>query len=92
MPAKPPTTQAQRRHDTDSCSAQAATTVSSSGVSITTAVNSPTCITARLRKASALEVMSSSERSSWIHGRPVRSSALRWRGHSTAPVTTVWIR
>lgn len=67
-PAKPPPTSTQRRDDTDSLRNVAASRVTTSGVVMTKAVNSPTGMNCRLTKDSALTVSSSRPRSSWKRG------------------------
>ena len=91
-PAKPPSTHNQRNHDTDSCNATAATTVSSSGVSITIAVYSPTCMYRRLKNAITLQVSSSAPRTNCSPGARVWNRRARRPGHSTAAVTTACTR
>ena len=63
VPMKPPITSAQRSIDTRSRSISDASSVMTSGVTITMAVNSPTGIARRPKKARQLLVISSAARS-----------------------------
>lgn len=82
----------QRVADTCSPSDTAATNVTTSGVSITMAVTSPTGIRRRLRNENRLTSNSSSPRTTCSHGRRVRSSERPRLGSSVAPVATIWNR
>ena len=64
VPAKPPTTSTQRMGLTCSLSAQAASSVMTNGASNTMAVNSPTGMYLRLKKASRLLTNNSKPRES----------------------------
>jgi len=87
-PANPATTHNQRSHETRSPNITAATTVSNKGVSITMAVNSPTGMTRRLRKAMPLHTTSSRPRTNCISGRFVTNRLGPRLGHNTAVVAT----
>ena len=90
VPAKPPSTSAQRWGDTRSPSVRAASNVMTRGVIMTMAVNSPTGMVLRLRNASRLLVNSSTPRSTWKRGWAVRSIFQPWRGSTMAVVATAW--
>ena len=91
-PAMPPASSSQRQAEMRSPSVSAASSVISSGVSMTMAVNSPTGITCRLKKASTLSDSRHSPRSSCRPGRSVRSSARPRRGSTVTAVTPTWNR
>ena len=71
-PAKPPATRVQRNADTRSFSHARASSVTSSGVSITIAVNSATGMWRRALKAIADANISSAPRKTWKRGLAVR--------------------
>ena len=78
--------------DTCSPSISVASKVISSGVSMMMAVNSPTGITCRLRKASALMLSKANPRSACRPGLPVCSSARPRRGQLPSSVEVIWNR
>ena len=68
VPAKPPTTSAQRSVDTRSCSNTRASSVTSSGVVMTMAVNSATGMKRSALKAIAEASSSRVPRTTWKRG------------------------
>ena len=65
VPAKPPNTSAQRKAETFSPSSVAASSVTTSGVIMAMAVNSPKGMYLRLRKVNRLVKSSSAPRTAW---------------------------
>ena len=68
VPTKPPTTNIQRKTDTRSPSVSDASSVMTSGVTMTMAVNSPTGMYLRLKNAKTLVVSNSTPRRHWNFG------------------------
>ena len=83
-PAKPPATSARRSGDTFSCRKSAASTVTSTGDSMPTAVNSATGMLRMPMKSSALVASSSVPRKSWKRGCAVRKRLLPPRSRRSA--------
>lgn len=88
-PAKPPNTSAQRSADTRSRSSQAASSVTSTGVSMKIAVNSATGMCCKPKKLIALVTSSSVPRIHWKLGCAARKPAVFERASQTA-ITAAW--
>ncbi|MNN47394.1 hypothetical protein D3C81_1618120 [compost metagenome] len=91
-PAKPASRQSQRSADMRSPNSVAAASAIASGVRLTTAVNSPTGSTCRLKNAHTLDSTIVTARVACSHGLRVRSRRRPRAGSSTAPVNAACAR
>ncbi|MCY1548967.1 hypothetical protein D9M68_851130 [compost metagenome] len=89
-PAKPPHTSTQRSGDTRSRRNSAASSVTTSGVIMTMAVNSPTGMYCRATNEIALTASSKAPRNTWKRGWAVCSRLRPRNGSMTAVTNTAW--